>query len=114
MKAGIFAMCMLVPVIIIVIALISRTKPQREINSTIGYRSKRSMASQENWDKAQKLMAKYLLVIGCVIAAISIVAGIIMVSVLEQPQMLIAFGVLIVIQVISILLVIPLVESQLK
>lgn len=114
MKAGIFAGCMIVPVVLIVIALISGARPQSRINSTIGYRSRRSMASQENWDKAQKLMAKYLLVIGCTLAVVSIIAGIIMVKVLGQTPMLIAFGVLMVIQVIAVLLVIPLVESQLK
>ncbi len=114
MKTGIFATCMLVPVILIVIALISRARPQSDINHTIGYRSRRSMESQENWDKAQKLMAKYLLVIGCVLTVVSLAVGIIMVTTLEQTKMLIVFGILMVVQVISVLLVIPLVESQLK
>ncbi len=105
---------MLVPVILIVIALISRARPQSDINHTIGYRSKRSMASQENWDKAQKLMARYLLIIGVVLAVVSVIAAIVMVSMLEQTLMLIAFGVLMTVQVIAVLLVIPLVESQLK
>ncbi|MCR5475896.1 MAG: SdpI family protein [Lachnospiraceae bacterium] len=114
MKTGIFAACMLVPVIILAVALLAKARPQSRINSRIGYRSKRSMASQENWDKAQDLMARYLLVIGCLLTVVSAIAGILIVRYLEPTPMIIAYAILTLVQVIAIVLVIPLVESHLK
>ena len=114
MKAGLFAICMLVPVIILVVALITKAIPNKEINSTFGYRSKKSMSSQENWDKAQELMSKYFLIIGIVLTVISIIAGLIIINRFEMPVMMVAVTVLVLIQVLATIVVIPLVESQLK
>ncbi len=114
MKTGIFAACMLVPVIILVVALIAKAKPNPEINSTFGYRTKKSMSSQENWDKAQELMSKYLLIIGIVLTVVSLIAGLIIVNRFVMPTLMVAYLILTVVQVVAILLVIPLVESQLK
>ena len=114
MKAGIFAGCMLLPVIILVVALIARAKPNKEINSTFGYRTKKSMSSQENWDKAQELMAKYMLIISVVMIVVSSVSAFFIVTRLSQIQMTVGFCILMLFQVLAILIVIPLVESQLK
>lgn len=114
MKAGIFASCMLVPVIILVIALVSKARPQQDINSMIGYRSSRSMASQENWDKAQQLMAKYLLAAGVVLTVVSLVFAVFIVNRLTGSAPFIAIAILTVIQVVAVVLVIPFVESGLK
>ena len=114
MKAGIFATCMLVPVIILVVALIAKANPKSEINSTFGYRTKKSMASQENWDKAQELMAKYLLIISVVMIAVSLVCAFFIATRLSQVQMIIGLSILMLVQALGILVVIPLVESQLK
>ena len=114
MKAGIFAACMAVPVIILVVALIAKVKPNPEINSTFGYRTRKSMSSQENWDKAQELMSKYLLIIGVVLTVVSLIAGLIIVNRFEMPVLAVAYTILTLVQVLAIIIVIPLVESQLK
>lgn len=48
-------------IIFILGALIMHFFPPKDINSLYGYRSKRSMASPERWDFAQKYSVKQLL-----------------------------------------------------
>ena len=52
--------------LVIIIMLITLKYPPRNINSIYGYRTKRSMASQEAWDFAQpysgKLMIRYMII----------------------------------------------------
>ncbi len=105
---------MLIPVILLVLALVAKTKPNNEINRTFGFRTKKSMSSQENWDKAQELMTKYFFIIGVAEVIISAVAGYFIVTRLGNTMMLMAYSILMVLQVLAIVIVIPLVESQLK
>ena len=48
-------------IIFILASLIMYLFPPKDINALYGYRSKRSMASQERWDFAQKYSVKQLL-----------------------------------------------------
>lgn len=114
MKAGIFTACMIVPVIVLIVALISKFKPNPDINPTLGYRTKKSMSSQENWDKAQELSSKYLLISSIIVTIVSLIAGLIIVNKYEMPMLMVAYCILTVIQVLAIVMVIPFVESQLK
>lgn len=114
MKTGIFVMCLIVPVILLVTGCISKARPKKDINSVIGYRSRRSRSSQEMWDKAQLLMAKYLIIIGAALLVISIAAGVFIASIADMNTMIIGVSILSCVQVAAIILIIPLVESKLK
>ena len=105
---------MLIPVILLVLALVAKTKPNNEINRTFGFRTKKSMSSQENWDKAQELMTKYFFIIGVAEVIISAIAGYFIVTKFDNTMMIMAYTILMVLQVLAIVIVIPLVESQLK
>ena len=106
---------MLIPVILLVLALVAKTKPNNEINRTFGFRTKKSMSSQENWDKAQELMTKYFFIIGVAEVIISAIAGYFIVTKFDNTtMMLMVYSILMVLQVLAIVIVIPLVESQLK
>ena len=57
------------------------TIPLKKINRFEGFRSKKAMSSQENWDKAQRLLghsfkqlASYLIIIGFIIFLVEIFA----------------------------------------
>jgi len=113
MNTAIFISCLVIPVVLLIVGIVGKVKPAKTINPTVGYRSKRSRASQEAWDKAQVLMAKYMLLIGCVLLVISLVVAFI-ISRMEQSAMIVGVSVLSIVQVAGAVLVIPLVESKLK
>ncbi len=48
---------LLAPVALIVLGLIYRYRPPKEINKVSGYRTSKSMKSQKTWDYAQKRVA---------------------------------------------------------
>jgi len=56
----------IIPIIMIVVALIWKKNPPKQINSAYGYRTTRSLKSQETWDFAHKYMGKLLLYIGLI------------------------------------------------
>jgi len=51
----------------LIIGLVFRFFPPRKINSFYGYRTSQSMQNQHKWDVAQKLSAKYLLVLASIL-----------------------------------------------
>ena len=51
-------------------AFITMKFPPKKINSIYGYRTARSMKSQENWDKAQRYSSRLMLKQGIVMLAI--------------------------------------------
>ena len=54
-----FMICVLiVPVTAIITGYIMKTRPPKEINDTVGYRTRRSKASQEAWDFANVYCGK--------------------------------------------------------
>ena len=112
MKTAIFISCIVIPVVLLIVGIVGKFKPAKTINPTVGYRSKKSRASQEAWDKAQVLMAKYMMLIGGILLVISLIAAII-ISGLEGTAMIVGLSVLSIVQVAAAVLVIPLVESKL-
>ena len=114
MNIRIYAAGLLVPVIGLVVGLIAKAKPAKNINSTIGYRSKKSKSSQEMWDKAQVLMAKYFIMISAVLLVVSLIAGYFIASMSDWNSMIIGICILSIVQVLGICAVIPLVESKLN
>ncbi|SFA86906.1 SdpI/YhfL protein family protein [Bacillus sp. cl95] len=54
----------LIPILMIIIGVFIKLKAPKQINFFYGYRTQRSMSSQEAWDYAQQLLGKYSLRIG--------------------------------------------------
>lgn len=63
---------LLIPIITILIGLFFTYHPPKEINSLYGYRTARSMASQEAWDAAHSISGRVYLRLGLAITAIVI------------------------------------------
>lgn len=69
----------ILPIIILVVfsagGLILYFFPPKKINSIYGYRTPRSIKNQSNWDFAQKLGGKFMLIFGFIIFLIQITVG---------------------------------------
>jgi uncharacterized membrane protein len=69
----------ILPIIILVVfsagGLILYFFPPKKINSIYGYRTPRSMKNQSNWDFAQKLGGKFMLIFGFIIFLVQITVG---------------------------------------
>lgn len=52
--------------ILIIMGLFMYFKPPKDANSFVGFRTRKSGKTQSNWDLAQKLCGKYLIIIGIV------------------------------------------------
>ena len=104
----------IVPVIMLIVGMVSRSHPKKEINGTVGYRSRRSKASQEAWDYAQELMAKYILVGMGIDLAIGIVGALISLTIKDVSVAGILMSVVMLIQVIPLIVMIPMIEGKLK
>lgn len=50
-----------------------REDPVKKINKLDGYRSRRAMKNQENWDKAQRISGHYLKLIGTLFFILGII-----------------------------------------
>ena len=64
----------IIPVVSIVAGFMMKNKPPKEINNTIGYRTKRSKASREAWDFANSYCGKNTFVFGIISLILGIVA----------------------------------------
>jgi uncharacterized membrane protein len=69
----------ILPIIILVCfsagGLILYFFPPKKINSIYGYRTPRSIKNQSNWDFAQKLGGKFMLIFGFIIFLVQITVG---------------------------------------
>lgn len=102
----------IVPVLLLAAGLLCRFKPAKDINSTFGYRTAKSKSSQENWDKAQQLMSKNLMIIGAAELVITIIA-MAFTNGLNEQQYLIFMLIMVLVQALGAVLMIPMVESKL-
>lgn len=62
----------IIPLVLFILGILLKYKPPRTINSLVGFRTKKSSSSQENWDLAQKLCADSLIFIS-VFSALSFI-----------------------------------------
>lgn len=68
-----FVVCVIIiPVITIITGYIMKTRPPKEINNSVGYRTRRSKASQEAWDFANVYCGKNTFIYGIVSLPVSI------------------------------------------
>lgn len=104
---------MLVPGILISVGAWMQKHPPRDINWIMGYRSTRSMKTQESWDFANRYSGKLMVRAGWITLAVSLV---VMLLVMFRSEAVVSAVsvVLINCQLIPLLAVLPLVERQLK
>ena len=60
------------PILMLVIGIVFQKHAPKEINGFIGYRTRRSMQSQEAWDYANKRMGEIWLALGVILLVVSI------------------------------------------
>jgi len=59
-----WAMSLFIPFILFIIGAIFQKYPPKTISRSFGYRTRRSLRSQETWNAAQELFGKYLFLLG--------------------------------------------------
>ena len=62
----------LIPVLMLVIGIVFQKHAPKEINGFLGYRTRRSMQSQEAWDYANKRMGEIWLALGVILLVVTI------------------------------------------
>lgn len=100
---------LLIPLMMIGIGLLFKNNSPKKINWAFGYRTKRSMASQEAWDYANKRFAQIWLKWGMVLVVV-ITLSKLLIPVSDEILTIIHA----IIGIISIFGVIPMVEMELK
>lgn len=65
---------LIIPVLMVILGKIFRDNPPKEINNVKGYRTRRSMASQEAWDYANRLMGRIQFIVGLCLLLLSVIA----------------------------------------
>ena len=104
---------LLIPAIMIFFgAFYSRFEPG-EINSVIGYRTKRSMKNRDTWEFAHKCFAKYWLWVGTIMLPLSAIPMFFMANA-SMDVIGIALVVAMTLQLIPLMCCIPYTEARLK
>jgi uncharacterized membrane protein len=63
----------LVPVIVLIMGIILSLYPPKKINGLTGYRTRRSMQSQEAWDFSQRFAGLMAVIVGILMLAIALI-----------------------------------------
>lgn len=66
-----YAINLLVPLVMIVLGILMQNVAPKKINWWCGYRTKRSMSSQEAWDFAQAYSGKWMWIVGAVMFVVT-------------------------------------------
>lgn len=105
----------LVPIINIVVGVVSKKNPPKEINRIRGYRTSLSMASQEAWDYANMRMAEFMIKIGLYSLLSSIVVGVIVfIAKMGMGIATIVVMVVVILQALALMLPIRTIEKELR
>ncbi len=100
---------LIMPVIMVGFGLVFLKDPPKSINAAYGYRTKRSMRSQDTWDFAHHFFGKLWLVCGLVSIPFSLVP---MWLVVDKSKEVIGMTGLIVVCLQAILLLIPIIVTE--
>lgn len=104
MYTFLFITTMMTPILMIFIGLLWKKHPPKQINSFYGYRTARSMQSQEAWDFAHAYHAKIWLLWGSVLLILSLAA---MILIYRQENYeifdIVIVGIQIVVMLVSIM-----------
>jgi len=116
-KITMYAMLFLVPVLMFIIGRRVRKNPPKEINNLVGYRTRRSMASQEAWDYANERLGE-LMIKSSLLTLIVGFAGVVVMEFKHPDPEQVIFTILIcifmAIQVVIIILPMKTIEKELK
>lgn len=66
---------LLVGIVFVIASYIMKINPPKDINHLYGYRTSKSMKNQANWDKAQQLSTKNMMLLGWFLIVISLLFG---------------------------------------
>lgn len=97
---------LLSPLLLLIAVLFKLYSPSK-INPYFGYRTKRSLSSQEAWDEANKFSSSLLVLIAVLLNVVQLALFLL----LDQEQAFIITGIFL---VFGVLLVIPLTEIHLR
>lgn len=98
-----FICVIIVPLISIIAGYLMMKKPPEKINNTVGYRTRRSKASQEAWDFANRYCGRNTFIFGIIIMIVSVIAGIIC---LKSDTVMGGMGHMLIIMLIQIILLV--------
>ena len=100
---------LLLPAVVTAIGLLLTYCPPRRINMIYGYRTRRSMASQEAWDEAHRLYGRICLRVGPALVAFAVLVKLLV----PLPSEFLSLA-LITFSLAALIALIPVVEKRLK
>ena len=111
-------MILLLPVITLILAGILSKKKPGEINRVVGYRTKRSMESQEAWDYANNRMTEIMKKLSIIMLIVSFMVGTVLFILylmgnMTENMYTVIFTCLIFVQALLMCLPIPVIEKEL-
>jgi len=109
----ILGFCMLLPSIMIILGMIFSKTPPKKMNKIAGYRTEKSMKSQETWDFANRYAGKLFIKWGSILLIFSILIPFMVRNALEDIQALLVVALVVLQTVIICFTIIP-VEKALK
>lgn len=101
----------IIPIFSLICGLVTKKFPPKKINSFYGYRTTKSMKSDENWQAAQKYMSVFFIRYSIVSLALGILLSAVCLIAFRRSYMPDA---IMLIQAMGILFVFPAVEPKLK
>ena len=106
-------MTLALPITMIVLGRKYMTNPPREISSTSGYRSARSMKNRESWEYAHRVCGKKWFICGMILLPLAVIA---MLFFLGKPTETVGWagGVIVLIETIPMIASCVLTEAALK
>lgn len=103
-----------VPVFFLVIGIVILNHKTVKINNYVGYRTPRSMRCARSWDRAQKMLGKYLLYDGIILIFVNIILLAVIFMLKSTVYYRILPAVLLLFQTASLFAVILKIENTLK
>lgn len=101
----------IIPIFSLICGLVTKKFPPKKINSFYGYRTTKSMKSDENWQAAQKYMSVFFIRYSIVSFALGIILSAVCLFTFRRGYLPDA---IVLIQAMGILFVFPAVEPKLK
>lgn len=111
MKLTDYLIVLIIPAVMLACGTVSKNFPPGSINSIYGYRTARSMQSEESWKKAQKYMSKFFADYGMISFLSGIALSALCLAFFKRDYMP---EVIMLIQTLGISAIFPIVETKLK
>lgn len=108
---------LIIPIVMVVVGVITKAKPPKEINHIYGYRTKLSMSSQAAWDYANTEIGKLFFKWGIGMMVVSVIVVIVYMMTLGSAGVLtasISMCVIMIIQIIVMMAPVLIIEKNLK